>query len=62
MTKISLESLEVAVKIAAVQAEQLYLRHTEWQTIELVRLELNHIYELVHDEIRILRRAGEETS
>ena len=59
---VTLETLEAAIKAAAIQAEQLYLRHPDWDTVEQARLQLNHAYERVHDEVLILRRAGEDTS
>jgi hypothetical protein len=59
---VSLESLEAAIKVAAVQAEQLHIKHPQSDVLDNVRLELAHLYELVHDEVKIWRRAGEKTA
>jgi hypothetical protein len=58
---VSLETLEVALKNAGVQAETLYAKYPTWETVERIRMDLHRLYELAHEEIRIVRRAGEAT-
>lgn len=54
---VTLDTLEVALKVAGVQAEEMHNRYPESDVLDQVRLQINHLYELVHDEVRIWARA-----
>ena len=61
---VTLETLKTAIQQTAMQAETLRQTYSDYTSgtgavVDSVALELGHLYELVHNEIKTLKRSGD---